>query len=46
MYRASPTMKLGEVAEIKNDPQDVFVRVYIRGAYNPVTSSLFYVDKQ
>ena len=46
MYRASPTMKLGEVVEIKNDPQDVFVRVYIRGAYNPVTSSLFYVDKQ
>lgn len=46
MYRASPIMKLGEVAEIKNDPQDVFVRVYIRGAYNPVTSSLFYVDKQ
>lgn len=46
MYKADQTMKLGDIVDIKNDPQDVFVRVYIRGTYNPVTSSMFYVDKQ
>ncbi len=46
MYRADQTMKLGEIVEIKNDPQDVFAKVYIRGAYNPLTSSLFYVDRE
>lgn len=46
MYKADQTMKLGDIVDIKNDPQDVFVRVYIRGVYNPVTSSLFYVDKE
>ncbi|MCX6756937.1 MAG: hypothetical protein NTW35_02160 [Candidatus Nomurabacteria bacterium] len=46
MYKADQTMKLGTIVDIKRDPQDVFVRIYIRGAYNPVTSSLFYVDKE
>ncbi len=46
MYKAEQTMKLGDIVDIKNDPQDVFVWVYIRGTYNPVTSSIFYVDKQ
>jgi len=45
MYKSDQTMKLGTIADIKNDPQDIFVRVYIRGAYNPLTSSIFYVDK-
>lgn len=46
MYQADPTMKLGEIVDIKNDPQDIFVRVYIRGVYNPVTLHTFYVDKK
>lgn len=45
MYKADQTMKLGDIVDIKKDPQDIFVRVYVRGAYNPVKSSLFYVDK-
>ncbi len=45
-YKADQTMKLGDIVDIKNDPQDIFVRIYIRGTYNPVTSSLFYVDKE
>lgn len=45
MYKSDQTMKLGDIVDIKNDPQDVFVWVYIRGTYNPVTSSIFYVDK-
>lgn len=46
MYKSDQTMKLGEIVDIKKDPQDVFVRVYVRGAYNPVNSTLFYVDKE
>ncbi|HCC05833.1 TPA: hypothetical protein DEP94_00490 [Candidatus Nomurabacteria bacterium] len=46
MYKVNQTMKLGSIVDIKKDPQDIFVRVYVRGAYNPVTSSLFYVDKE
>lgn len=46
MYKIDQSMKLGDIVDIKKDPQDVFVRVYVRGAYNPVTSSLFYVDKE
>ena len=46
MYKADQTMKLGTIVDIKKDPQDVFVRIYVRGAYNPVNSSLFYVDKE
>lgn len=46
VYKADPTMKLGTVVDIQDDPQDVFMRVYIRGAYNPVSSSVFYVDKE
>jgi cell shape-determining protein MreC len=45
MYKSDQTMKLGTIADIKNDPQDIFVRVYVRGAYNPLTSSIFYTDK-
>ena len=46
VYKADPTIKLGTVVDIQDDPQDVFMRVYIRGAYNPVSSSVFYVDKE
>lgn len=46
VYKADPTMKLGTVVDIQDDPQDVFMRVYIRGAYNPVSSSILYVDKE
>ncbi|MEI6810836.1 MAG: rod shape-determining protein MreC [Candidatus Nomurabacteria bacterium] len=46
MYKTDQTMKLGTIVDIKKDPQDIFVRVYVRGSYNPLTSSLFYVDKE
>lgn len=46
MYRADQSLKLGQIVDIKDDPQDVSVKVYVLGAYNPVTSSLFYADKE
>jgi cell shape-determining protein MreC len=46
LYKADQTMVLGTIADVQNDGQDVFVRVYVRGAYNPVTATRFYVDKE
>ena len=44
-YRSNTKMKLGTVFDIKDDQQDVFVRVYVGGAYNPVKSNNFFIDK-
>lgn len=44
-YRPNPQMKLGEVSDIKNDQQDVFMKVYIRGNYNPMDANNFFIDK-
>lgn len=44
-YRSNTKMKLGTVTDIKDDQQDVFVRVYINGAYNPIKSNNFFIDK-
>lgn len=46
MYKSDQTMNLGNIVDIKNDPQDTFVKVYVRGAYNPIKSNIFYVDKE
>lgn len=46
MYKSDQTMYLGNIVDIKNDPQDTFAKVYIRGAYNPLKSNIFYVDKE
>jgi hypothetical protein len=46
IYLASDqTMKLGEVVDIIRNDQDTAVHVYVRGMYNPLTSSVFYINK-
>ena len=44
-YRSNIKMKLGVISDIKNEEQDVFKRVYIRGAYNPIKSNNFFIDR-
>jgi cell shape-determining protein MreC len=39
-------MVLGTVVSVEDDPQDIFVRAYVRGAYNPNRANVFYVDHQ
>lgn len=43
--RSDPTMVLGEVTEVANNNQDTSWHVFVKGAYNPVTTSLFYVQQ-
>ncbi len=46
IYLASnPTMTLGQIVNITRNDQATSWRVYIRGLYNPVTSSSFYMNK-
>lgn len=42
--RSNPAYVLGTVVLVKDDDQATGVRVYVRGAYNPVTSSVFYMN--
>lgn len=44
--RSNPKMVLGTVKTVMNNNQDTSWHVFVEGAYNPVTSSLFYVQKQ
>lgn len=43
--RSDPSMILGEVIEVSNNNQDTSWHIFVRGAYNPVTSSIFYVQQ-
>ena len=43
--RSDPSMILGEVIEVTNNNQDTSWHVFVRGAYNPLTTSVFYVQK-
>jgi cell shape-determining protein MreC len=43
--KSDETMVLGTVVDIVRDNQAAFWKVYVRGAYNPLTSSIFYVDQ-
>jgi cell shape-determining protein MreC len=46
VYLASAhDMILGTIVSVVNDPQDIFVRAYVRGAYNPTKAHIMYVDK-
>jgi cell shape-determining protein MreC len=46
VYLASDqTMKLGTVTEVVHNNQETSLHVFIRGLYNPVTSSVFYINK-
>jgi cell shape-determining protein MreC len=42
--RSNPRIILGTVQEVANNNQDTSWHVFVEGAYNPVTSSIFYVQ--
>lgn len=42
--RSDPKMVLGTVKQVLNNNQDTSWHVFVEGAYNPVTSSVFYVQ--
>lgn len=41
--RSNPAFKIGTIISIQDDQQATGAKLFIRGAYNPVTSSVFYV---
>ena len=43
--RSNPSLVLGTVQTISNNNQDTSWRVFVQGAYNPLTSSIFYVQQ-
>lgn len=43
--RNNPNTTIGVVKEIVHNNQDTSWRVFVEGAYNPVTSSIFYVQQ-
>lgn len=45
LFKSIPSMTLGTVVDIVRNDQAVAWRVYVRGAYNPVTTSVFYINK-
>ena len=44
--RSNPRVVLGKVQQVANNNQDTSWHVFVEGAYNPVTSSIFYVQPQ
>lgn len=42
---SDPSMSLGTVTFVSNNNQDTSWYVFVKGAYNPVTSAVFYVHK-
>ncbi len=44
--RSNPKMILGKVTFVSNNDQDTSWHVFVEGAYNPVTSSIFYAQPQ
>jgi cell shape-determining protein MreC len=42
--RSDQNFTLGTVVDIQEEVQSTGATVYVRGAYNPVTSSVFYID--
>jgi hypothetical protein len=42
--RSNPKVILGTVKEVSNNNQDTSWHIFVEGAYNPVTSSIFYVQ--
>jgi cell shape-determining protein MreC len=44
--RSNPKVILGKVQQVANNNQDTSWHVFVEGAYNPVTSSVFYVQPQ
>lgn len=44
--RGDLSMTIGTVVNVLNNNQDTSWRVFVRGVYNPVTSSIFYLRKK
>lgn len=44
--RSNPKVILGKVQQVANNNQDTSWHVFVESAYNPVTSSVFYVQPQ
>jgi cell shape-determining protein MreC len=44
--KSDQSVILGEVSDVSNNNQDTSWHVFIHGAYNPVTSSIFYMDSK
>lgn len=42
--RSDQGLTLGDIVSIKEDEQSTGMKIYVRGAYNPVTSSIFYMS--
>lgn len=42
--RSNPNVVIGTVRQIANNNQDTSWHVFVEGAYNPITSSIFYVQ--
>jgi hypothetical protein len=43
--RSNPKFIIGTVKQVANNNQDTSWHVFVEGAYNPVTSSIFYVQQ-
>lgn len=44
--KSDPSMLLGTVVEVLHNNQDTSWHVFVRGMYNPITSSIFYIRKK
>jgi hypothetical protein len=44
--RSNPSLLLGTIVSIKSDEQSTEAKIYVRGAYNPVTSQVFYMNSK
>lgn len=44
--KSDQTMKLGTVVDVIHNNQDTSWHVFVSGAYNPITSSIFYIRKK
>jgi cell shape-determining protein MreC len=44
--RSNPALVLGTVVSVQSDDQATAAKVYVRGAYNPATSQVFYTNSK
>ncbi len=44
--KSDQSMRIGHVVDVIHNNQDTSWRVFVRGAYNPVTSSTFYIRRK
>lgn len=46
VMKSDPSMTIGIVVDVLHNNQDTSWRVFVQGAYNPITSSIFYLRKK